>query len=183
MESVTMMLCAYLVLCIGACLLQQRTPLPSLTETYTTLTVENEIEQVLVRGRQPFPFYKKLNLIWWFLNEYESTPPDWYHPAKNSLLRLLSWYLRNPFQNAGNYVFGVCDRNFTVRGLVPVMWTTYDDLDPPCTGLKWSIITLGCLRLPFVSYAGARILAYAGWQPNGFFGVKLNLKNAKFQLV
>jgi ABC transporter substrate binding protein len=61
--------------------------------------------------------------------------------------------------------------------------TTYDDLDPPCTGFKWSIIKLGCLRLPFVSYVSASFLAYAGWQPNGFFGVKLNLKNADFQVV
>jgi hypothetical protein len=77
----------------------------------------------------------------------------------------------------------VCDRNFTVRGPAPAMWTTYDDLDPPRTGLKWSIIRLGCLRLPFISYASARFLAYAGWQPNGFFGVKFNLKNMNLQVV
>ena len=183
MESTAIMLCAYLGLCMGACLFQPRDAPPGLTETYTTLTIENGIEEVLVQGRRSFPLYKKLNLVWWFLNEYEPTPPDWYHPGQNRFLRLLSWYLRNPFQNAGNYVFGVCDCNFTVRGPTPVMWTTYDDLDPPCTGLKWSIIRLGWLRLPFVSYAGTRILAYAGWQPNGFFGLKFNFKNAKLQLV
>ena len=63
------------------------------------------------------------------------------------------------------------------------MWTTYDDLDPPCAGFKWSIIRLGCLKLPFVSYVRRDFLAYAGWQPNGFFGVKLNLKNADFPVV
>ena len=90
----------YLVLCVVACIFQPPTPLPSLTETYNTLTLENGVEEVLVEGR----------------------------------------------------------RN--------------DDLDPPRTGLKWSSISLGCLRLPFVSYVSARVLAYAGWQPNGFFGVK-----------
>jgi hypothetical protein len=183
MEPIAAVLCAYLAVCVVACIFQPRSPLPSLTETYNTLTVENGVEAVLVEGRQKFPLYKKLNLVWWFLNEYEATPPDWYNPGQSFLLRLTCWYLRNPFQNAGNYVFGVCDRNFTVRGLTPVMWTTYDDLDPPRTGLKWSIISLGCWRLPFVSYVNARFLAYAGWQPNGFFGVKFNLKNAGLQVV
>ena len=183
LEFLAIVLCAYLVLCVVACIFQPKTPLPSLTETYKTLTIENDIEEVLIEGRQKFPPYKKLNLVWWFLNEYESTPPDWYHRGQNFWLRLLSWYIRNPFQNAGNYVFGVCDRNFTVRGPAPAMWTTYDDLDPPRTGLKWSIISLGCLRLPFVSYVSARFLAYAGWQPNGFFGVKFNLKNMNLQVV
>jgi hypothetical protein len=76
----------YLVLCVVACIFQPPTPLPSLTETYNTLTLENGVEER--------------------------------------------------------------------------------------TGLKWSSISLGCLRLPFVSYVSARVLAYAGWQPNGFFGVK-----------
>ena len=99
---------------------------------------------------------------------------------------VLDFYLfekAKAFQNAGNYVFGVCDRNFTVRGVAPAMWISRNDLDPPCTGLKWSIISLGCLRLPFISYAGARFLAYAGWQPNGFFGVKFNLRNTNLQVV
>jgi len=174
---------AYLVSCGVACIIQPKTPLPSLTEAYRTLTSENGVDEVLVEGRQKFPLYKKLNLLWWFLNESESVPADWYHPQQNFCFRLLSWYLRNPLQNAGNYVFGVCDRNFTVRGLAPAMLTTYDDLECPATGLKWSIIRLGRLRLPFVSYVSERFLAYAGWQPNGFFGFKLNLKNAELQVI
>ena len=183
MESIVTAFYAYLALCVVACILQPKAPLPSLTETYKTLKVENEVEEVLVEGRRKLPLYKKLNLVWWFLNEYEPIPPDWYHPGLNFWLRLPSWYMRNPLQNAGNYVFGVCDRNFTVRGLAPAIWTTYDDLDPPRTGLKWSIISLGCLRLPFISYVSARFLAYVGWQPNGFFGVKFNLKSTKHQVV
>ena len=111
LEFFAIVLCAYFVLCVVACIFQPKTPLPSLTETYKTLTIENEIEEVLIEGRQKFPPYKKLNLVWWFLNEYESTPPNWYHRGQNFWLRLPSWYMRNPFQNAGNYVFGVCDRD------------------------------------------------------------------------
>jgi hypothetical protein len=183
MEPVATAFYTYLALCSVACMLQPKSPLPSLTETYKTLRAENGVEEVLVEGRRKLPLYKKLNLVWWFLNEYEPIPPDWYHPGRHFWLRLPSWYMRNPFQNAGNYVFGVCDRNFTVRGLAPAMWTTYDDLDPPRTGLKWSIISLGCLRLPFLSYVCAHFLAYVGWQPNGFFGVKFNLKNTNHQVV
>jgi len=183
MEPVATAFYTYLALCAVACMLQPKSPLPSLTETYKTLRAKNGVEEVLVEGRRKLPLYKKLNLVWWFLNEYEPIPPDWYHPGRHFWLRLPSWYMRNPFQNAGNYVFGVCDRNFTVRGLAPAMWTTYDDLDPPRTGLKWSIISLGCLRLPFLSYVCAHFLAYVGWQPNGFFGVKFNLKNTNHQVV
>jgi hypothetical protein len=183
MDPAVILLCAYLVLCVASCIIQPKTTLPSLTETYKALKVGNGVEELCVEGRRKFPLYKKLNLVWWFLNEYESIPPSWYHPGQNFFLRLLSWYLRNPFQNAGNYVFGVCDRNFTVRGLAPTMCTTYDDLEPPHTGFKWSIIRLGCLRLPFISYVSARFLVYAGWQPNGFFGIKCNLKNAVLQVV
>jgi hypothetical protein len=43
------------------------------------------------------------------------------------------------------------------------------------------VIRLGVLRLPFISYSG-RVLFYAGWQPNGFFGFKLNLKDSPLQL-
>jgi hypothetical protein len=64
MEYAAIGLCGYLALCVGACLFQPRTPLPGLTETYRTLKIENGVEEVLVEGRQKFPLYKKLNLIW-----------------------------------------------------------------------------------------------------------------------
>jgi hypothetical protein len=43
----------------------------------------------------------------------------------------------------------------------------------------------GCPRLAALpaERAGGGILTYAGWQPNGFFGVKFNLKNADVQVV
>jgi YidC/Oxa1 family membrane protein insertase len=51
-----------------------------------------------------------------------------------------------------------------------------DDLDPPETGWQWCVIRLGLLLLPFVSYSGPRLVWYAGWQPSGFFGLKLNVR-------
>jgi hypothetical protein len=139
------------------------------------------IETFHVTGRTRRPLHNKLSPLWWLMNDAEPRPPDWYLPQRLPLLRLLSWYLRNPLQNFGNYVFGVCDRNFTVRGTAPVMLVTWDDAVPPRTGWKWSVIRLGVLRLPFISYSG-RVLFYAGWQPNGFFGFKLNLKDSPLQL-
>jgi hypothetical protein len=38
------------------------------------------------------------------------------------------------------------------------------------------VIKLGNLLLPFVSYAGRRIVWYLGWQPSGIFGVKFGIK-------
>ena len=54
MEPVAIVLFAYLVLCVVACIFQSKTPLPSLTETYNTLRVENGVEEVLVEGRRKF---------------------------------------------------------------------------------------------------------------------------------
>ena len=139
------------------------------------------IETVVVTGRKREPLRNKLNPFWWFLNDQEPKPPDWYLPGGQALTRVILWYLRNPFQNFGNYVLGVCDRSYTVCGPAPVMMVMWDDAAPPLTGWKWSLIKLGCFWLPFVSYSG-RVLFYAGWQPNGFFGFKLNIKNGAIQL-
>jgi hypothetical protein len=44
----------------------------------------------------------------------------------------------------------------------------------------WCVIKLGALRLPFVSYAGPRIVCYLGWQPSGIFGAKFNIKGSAY---
>jgi hypothetical protein len=139
------------------------------------------IETHRVCGRTRRPLWKKATPIWWFMNDQEPVPPDWYLPARRGLPRVICWYLRNPLQNFGNYVLGVCDRNYTVRGAAPVMMVMWDDAMPPRKGWKWSIIRLKWLRLPFISYSGP-VLFYAGWQPNGFFGFKLTLKDGAIQL-
>ena len=65
-----------------------------------------------VTGRVSQPIWKKLNPVWWFLNDDEPDPPDWQLPGKPFIIRQLSWYLRNPLHNFGKYVLGVVDRNY-----------------------------------------------------------------------
>ena len=84
-------------------------------------------------------------------------------------------FFRNPLQNFRAYVVGVNDRNYQVVGRTPVMTVQRNDLRPVETGWQWSVIKLGALRLPFVSYSGEKVVWYLGWQPSGFFGTKFNL--------
>jgi hypothetical protein len=136
-----------------------------------------------VTGRIQEPIWKKLNPVWWFLNDDEPDPPDWQLPGKPYLVRQLSWYARNPFPNFGKYVLGVYDRNYTVVGTAPVYATTWsdNDIDPNKTGWKVSTIHVWGLRLPFVAYENEHVIWYAGWQWSGFFGFKFNIKNSQIQ--
>jgi hypothetical protein len=141
----------------------------------------NETE--VISGRSLKPLSKKLNPLWWFQNddEQKASDPDaqWYMPGKPEWLRWFMWtFVRNPLQNFRAYVVGVQDRNFTVTGKAPVMTVQRNDLDPPERGFQWSVIKLGWLPLPFVSYSGAKNTWYVGWQPTGFFGAKANGKVA-----
>ena len=141
----------------------------------------SRIETVVFTDRVKKPLRLKLNPLWWFMNAEEPWPPGWYLPGRLIVIRTICWYLRNPLQNFGHYVLGVHDRNYEVYGPCPVMTHMWEDAAPPRTGWKWSVIKLGWLRLPFISYSG-RILFYAGWQPNGFAGLKFNIKNVSMQL-
>lgn len=136
-----------------------------------------------VSGRTPETWAHKLNPIWWFKNDEEPEAPDWYKPTSSYLVRTVSWYARNPLQNFSKYVIGVSDRNYAVRGLAPLTATTWDDLDGGRRGFKWSIIRLGWLRLPFVSYTGKHVLWYAGWQWWGFAGLKWNWTDSPINIV
>ena len=69
-----------------------------MAETWTTL---NDTA-ARVDGRVGVSILKKLNPIWWFKNDFEPVPPDWYVKQEPSFT-LLKWYLRNPFQNAESY--------------------------------------------------------------------------------
>jgi len=152
---------------------------PEFEESWTT---SSDGQTISVSGRVKRPIWKKLNPVWWFLNEDEPDPPDWQLPGMPYIIRQLSWYVRNPLHNFGKYVLGVCDRNYTVIGTAPVYATTWSDIYPAQTGWKLSTIHLGKLRLPFISYAGEHVLWYAGWQWSGFFGFKFNIKNSPVQL-
>ena len=54
LEFLAIGLCAYLVLCVVACIFQPRSPLPSLTETYKMLTIENDVEGCLSKAGRSF---------------------------------------------------------------------------------------------------------------------------------
>jgi len=155
---------------------------PASPESQERWTVSSDGQTISISGRVKQPIWKKLNPVWWFLNEDEPDPPDWQLPGKPYIIRQLSWYVRNPLHNFGKYVLGVCDRNYTVIGTAPVYATTWSDVDPAKTGWKLSTIHLGELHLPFISYESEHVLWYAGWQWSGFFGFKFNIKNSRFQL-
>jgi hypothetical protein len=115
---------------------------------------------------QTIPWGKKLNPIWWFGNvegidtAYHTDWPQW--------RRALVWYLiRNPLFNFFRFVVGVEDRDLIVTGPAPVFTTLWIECIPPSYGWKWSIIKTGWVRLPFVSYSGAHVVAYLGWLPSG----------------
>lgn len=66
-------------------------------------------------------------------------------------------------------------------GVAPLQYTTLFEADHT-VGWKWHILFLhNWWPLPFVSYESTRIIFYAGWQADGFFGYKFNLKTG-FQL-
>jgi hypothetical protein len=137
----------------------------------------SEQDVCVVTGRTPKPWYKKINPVWWLLNDDEQNVDEapWYHADWPHWQRALAWNIRNPFQNFRAYVVGVSDRNYTVVGRAPVMTVQRNDLQPPEYGFQWCVIKLGILRLPFISYSGKHVVWYIGHQPNGFFGAKFNL--------
>jgi hypothetical protein len=134
-------------------------------------------ESIGITGRSRVPLHKKFNPIWWFRNDTEETVHEatWYRPEWPRWRRWLYWTaFRNPAQNFRAFVIGVQDKNYIVTGRAPVLTVQRDDLEPPESGWQWCVLHRGNLLVPrvFVSYSG-RIVFYAGWQPTGFFGVKL----------
>jgi hypothetical protein len=131
-------------------------------------------ETEIVSGRTKKPFLKKINPIWWFQNDDEQnlTTAPWFMIDSPQWYRRLRWELRNPLQNFRCYVLGVQDRNYTVTGKVPVMCVQRDDLSPPETGIQWCRINL-MIPLWFISYSGTKRDYQLGWQPSGFFGLKI----------
>jgi hypothetical protein len=146
-----------------------------------TWTISPDGRTASVTGRETQPMWKKFNPVWWFLNDDEPDPPDWHLAGKPYLIRQLSWYARNPFQNFGKYILGVSDRNYTVVGTRPIYVTNWSDISPEKKGWKVSTIHIQGLRLPFVAYENEHVLWYAGWQWWGFFGFKFKIKNSPIQ--
>lgn len=118
------------------------------------------------------PFHKKLNPIWWFLNDDDPHPPEKYKPTSPKWWRYAYWYWRNPLHNFFWYVVGIHDRDNSEV----VVWRIPDHLHNPNGGWNWSVIKCGRLFYPFISYKGKRLEKfYLGWRPErGAFGFKLN---------
>lgn len=146
---------------------------------------------LVVTGRTSKPLLDKLNPIWWFGNDSEQTVDQapWYHgpdttvpgymgPPWPEWQRTLYWNVfRNPLQNFRAYVLGVQDQNYTVHVLA-------GNPDPnvvqrnDVNEFGWQVSVLkfnNGVHLPWVSYSGNKVVLAAGWQPSGFFGLKLNL--------
>ena len=133
-------------------------------------------------GRTRKPLVKKINPVWWVMNDDNQTVDQapWYHPEWSYRRRWWTWNVwRNPLQNLRSFVLGVQDRNFTVTGKAPVLTVQRDDLPadqslPRETGWQWCVCwTL--LPRPFASYSGTKWVFQFGWQPNGFFAfIKIN---------
>jgi hypothetical protein len=128
-------------------------------------------------GRVKVAWYYKINPIWWLGNTYEQnlSQADWFMTGKPQWLRWIGWQARNPLQNFRAVVLGVQDHNYTVVGRAPVLTVQRDDLEPPETGWQWCVIKMLIPR-PFVSYSGSHFVFQLGWQPSGFFGLKINFK-------
>jgi hypothetical protein len=156
--------------------------LPTIPESQERWTLSSDGQTISVSGRVKLPIWKKLNPVWWFLNEDDPDPPEWQLSGMPYIIRQLSWYVRNPLHNFSKYVLGVSDRNYTVIGTAPVYAATWSDVYPGKTGWKQSTIHLGKLRLPYISYDGEYVLWYAGWRWSGDFGFKFNIKNSPVQL-
>lgn len=105
------------------------------------------IEQVVMRDREPVPFLKKLNPLWWLVGPDGWNVPDvnngepYLPEVQNVWLRRFYWFVcRNPLMNLAGYVLGVEDNNYRAIGSAPVLLTTLRDATPPATGWKWSVL-------------------------------------------
>ncbi len=70
-----------------------------------------------VTGRDRCPEDLKKSWVWRFQNTYEQqlSEAPWFHPELPEAERESRWLVRNPFQNAGLFVWGVADRNYEVE--------------------------------------------------------------------
>ena len=65
------------------------------------------------------PLKQKLNPLWWFKNDDDPHPPDWYLPNDSELKRRIWWMFRNPLHNFTFYVIGISDVEFIRKGMYP----------------------------------------------------------------
>lgn len=139
------------------------------------------VETVAITGRQPVPWTKKINPVWWLHGPDGWEVPDInngqpYLPnVKNIWLRRFYWFgLRNPLMNFVGFVIGAEDRNYTVTGTAPVLKTTGRDCIPQQVGWRFAVLRINALVwLPYASYWSGKIEFYVGWRPaSGGVGIK-----------
>lgn len=109
---------------------------------------------------------KKVNPLYWLLNDDDKRAPDWYRPDSYGIAREIMWLVRNPFHNLTFYVLGIADKEFIVKGDYPT------HVFNPYGGWKRHVIIYKRFKLPFISYIG-KIKFYAGWRERGNLGFKL----------
>lgn len=119
-----------------------------------------------------YPWYKKINPVWWFGNaedpvngtKADGTPKHTnFHPNKPLWIRKLLWGIRNPLNNLFFFVIGLEDQPEIVNS--GKMW--------PKDGQKWNII------LPFICYRGKKWELYLGWRNGTKLGAAFRKANSK----
>lgn len=128
---------------------------------------------------------KPTGFLWWFrngdnwhapdINAANDGPQPYLPSIKWQPLRDFLWFLRNPIGNFMGFVIGVEGHDRTVYGPYGELTTLYDK-SPHEYGYVYTVINVGYLWLPFVSYSGKTFLWYLGWRPaSGGFGAKFNI--------
>jgi hypothetical protein len=121
-------------------------------------------------NEKPYPWYKKINPLWWFGNAND--PVDRVNadgspahpkiaPGKPLWWRKVVWAFRNPLHNFCFFVIGLSDRRYLIND--GEIW--------PNEGQKWNI------RLPFISYRGKKWEWYIGWRNGRNFGLNFTKAN------
>lgn len=115
----------------------------------------------------------KINPIWWFGNDPEPDAPEWLLPGKPEWFRQFWWHIRNPLNNFARYVVGVEDRAFIAWGPSPVNVPDWTEVSPDLYGWKWSVVEVGNIYLPYISYSRGSICFHIGWMAwSGRFALK-----------
>ena len=119
-----------------------------------------------------YPWYKKINPIWWFGNandpidgvKADGTPTHpTFHPTKSLWIRKLLWGIRNPLHNLFFFVIGLEDQKEIVS--MSTLW--------PIAGQKWNI------HLPCITYKGSKWEWYLGWRNGTRLGAAFRKVNSK----
>jgi hypothetical protein len=120
----------------------------------------------------PYPWYKKINPLWWFGNANDPVDkinPDGtpkhenFYPKKPLWIRKILWGVRNPLHNFFFFVIGFEDRPEVVNP--GKIW--------PKEGQKWNIV------MPFISYQGKKKEFYLGWRSGIRFGAAFRNVDSK----